>query len=149
MTVQDLAGTAYDSFERKEREDGAAFYTLKDDAPDWLQPIIFEAHDGKLPDDFTYSACMDAFGFIHDNDGSEEDASEFADSNVSVYAFDLLEWVGSHIDRVGLCDETAEEFGEEDAGLVRRLTLGQYAELRNIYAECFRGLQDVADGEES
>lgn len=145
-TVQELAGVAYDAFERRTRDDGSVFVTLRDEAPDWVQPIVRAAHGDMLPDDFAYEACRDAFGWIHDNDGDEDGAGEFADENVSAYTRDLLAWVSSNLERVGYCDEAAEEFGDDGkGGLVRLLSLGQYLELSNIYGEVYRGLVDAFD----
>lgn len=131
-SVQDLAREAYESFERKTREDGTSYVARKDEAPEWVADVIREAHGDMLPDDFRYQTIRDAFGAIADASGDLDDAGhEFAD-DADVYNADLLAWVGSHGMRAGYVDEAREEFGEP-RDFFHGLQMGQYAERREIF----------------
>lgn len=147
MTTQDtatIAGEAFDWFETRTRDDGTTYTAVKDGRPDWVQDAVREAHCGMLPDDRIYRLCRNAFGFIHGNDATEDDQSEFADQAVDVYTMDRLRWLASHLSRPGLCDEAADEMGADGLGIVERIGLGQYVEAQGVYAVIFAACEEQA-----
>ncbi len=111
-------------FERKHRDNGEAYYTLKDDRPDWLHDAVREAHDDEFPNDWRFDQCDSIARAI--DDGSD-DASEIANSLVDVHTIDLLRWVSGDLNRVGIVDEAVEMFGYEAAdGLESTIRFGQF-----------------------
>lgn len=147
MTTQDtatIAGEAFDWFETRTRDDDTTYTTMKDGRPDWIYDAVYAAHGDMLPDDRIFELCWDAFGFIHDNDATEDDSGEFADQAVDVYTADRLRWLASHMSRPGLCDEAADEMGADGLGIVERIGLGQYAEARDVFAVIFAACEEQA-----
>lgn len=147
QTVQRLAGEAYALFYSDTRDDGASFVALKNEAPEWLRDIVYEAHADFGPDDFRYDVIQDAFGAIHDADPSYLDDldHEFSD-NVDVYTGQLTAWLASNINRLAYCDEAVEEgLIEPDADMSRRLMIGQYMERREVFAAVLHGLREHAE----
>ena len=66
MTLQELAQSAYDRFELRERDNGDSFVTLADNAPEWLTDLVRDAHGDMMPDDWRWSAIRSAVDFIAD-----------------------------------------------------------------------------------
>ena len=150
VTVQALAREAYEAFESLAR-DGTPderLYRLKDGAPEWLGELVRVAHGEFFPDDWRYEAIMDACCWISEvGDPYDDERGEFADSHVDVYNGALLEWLSSSGYRVGYCEEAVTEFGiEADAGIYRRIALGQYAELEEVYGLVLGALEERAGG---
>lgn len=153
-TIVELAGRLYDAFERKTRDNGDVFFVLQDEAPDWMEEVIRECHGDMLPDDFRYSMVRRLAGDIHDT-GAEDvsdiwDArGEIVDSAVEIYTSRLIAWLGSHGARVCYCDDAAAEFGvAEDEGIAKRIQLGQYAEIGEIFGLLVNALSEIADEED-
>lgn len=141
--LRELAGTAYDAFERSIRANGSEYTHRKDDAPGWVSAIVQDAHGDMFPDDWRYEAIRDAFGAIHDSytDDLDELGHEFADG-ADIYNADLLAWVGSHGSRAGYVDEAVEEFGPA-RDFYHSLQMGQYAERAEVFAAVLAGLRSV------
>jgi hypothetical protein len=143
-----LAGEAYDLFETRTRLDSDETYdSLKDDAPQWLQDLVHDAHGSMLPDDWRYATIRAALGFIHDGgledvDAAHDASSEFADDNVDVYTGARLEWLGSHLDRPAYCDMATNDFGPTDSGIIDLIGLGQYLESQEVFGIVVRHLDE-------
>ena len=108
---------------------------LVDDAPEWLSDAIHAAHGDGWPNDWTYEACQAACDSIaeYDGDPGEDWSHEWADGQVDTRTHDLLAWLAADIDRAALVDEACEELCvERDAGIVQRISNGQYVVYRNI-----------------
>ncbi len=127
--VLSLARTAASSFEVATREDGTEYTRRKEDAPTWLQELVFEAHGDMLPDDWRYACIAAACEAIADG---TDDAHDFADPYVDVYTADLYEWLSSNLTRQGYCDDADREYGA-DTGIVERIQVGQYEEAREVF----------------
>ena len=54
MELQELAREAYGYFITKKRADDTSYICTKDETPDWVREMVFEAHGDKLPDDYVY-----------------------------------------------------------------------------------------------
>lgn len=104
-------------------------YVLKDDAPDELKALIRKAHGDFMPDDFRYETILDAlYAFAECEDADMEDVRLEAD----IYTTDLQRWFGSHLNRVGYCDQAQDEFGLDKADTMTLITYGQQMEKDEI-----------------
>jgi hypothetical protein len=130
-TIESVADEAYRAMERATREDGSQYVRLRDDAPEWVRTMVYDAHNDILPDDWRYAAIMDALSDIADHGDTESGRDEFADA-ADIYNADLLTWVGSHIGRAGYVDEAREEYGEP-RDFYHGLQMGQYLERAEVY----------------
>ena len=152
-TLESVAREAYDAMERATREDGSQYVRVKDDAPEWVRTMVYDAHSDILPDDWRYQTIRDAIEAIMDggtDDPSDEARHAFAD-DADVYNSDLLEWVGSHASRPGYVDEAQSEFGEP-RDFMHGIQMGQYLERGEVYGLVLDSLSsrlgDLLDEEE-
>ena len=122
-------------FVSETRDNGERFYTLADDAPEWLRDAVQEAHDGTFPDDWVYAECEAAMcailgGALTDSGGLHE----HADSRVDVYTKELYQWAAD------MCltalfaeaEESANELGMEYEDTTKRLQVIQYEAICRI-----------------
>lgn len=147
-TIRDLASQAYKAMERATRDDGTEYTRKRDDAPEWVGTIVYDAHGGLfLPDDWRYECIREAFAHVADSTGHTEDLEEtvheFADA-ADVYNDDLLRWVGSNQNRAGYVDEARAEFGEP-RDFYHSLQMGQYQERAEVYTLVLSGLRKAAE----
>lgn len=156
QTISGLAGEAYGYFETRKRgdePDAERFVSLKDERPDWLQELVFEAHGhgDYLPDDWRYQTIRDAIGHIHDSgaesaDDLEDSAHEFADQNVDVYTGSRYAWLASNLRRSGYVDEARDEgLIGPDADVAEQIGVGQYEESREVFASVLQSLAERLD----
>lgn len=146
-TLYEIAYEAAHWFERKERDDGTPYVTLKDGRPEWLYEAVRAAHGDMLPDDWRYGTISEALMFIGDTEPDDiEDGHEFADQRASVYTSELCEWVASHSARLGYCEQAREDgLVAVDASISQRLMVGQYVEALEVWASLVESLQARAD----
>lgn len=150
------------AFERRSRDNGDRFYTLKDGSPEWMAGTIYSAHnaiDGRLPDDWIYEAVHSLacnYNTHDDADECRDEESEVCDGLVDVYTSALTTWLASHLGNVALCDEAADEFGlEEHNDIDHRIRMGQllaYQRISGALLECVEAVaedRDNADEENS
>lgn len=117
---------------------------LKDGAPEWVQDMVYEAHDGMLPDDYKYEFAQEAVDAIADADDVEDVRLEG-----DVYVSDLLAWLNTNVCRMAYCDEACEEYGLEAAtDLETRMRVGQEAEKAEVLGIVLRCLEERADATE-
>lgn len=136
-TLQERAIEARKHFELAERPSGTKFWRAKStDKPKWIQDLCREAHGDMLPDDQRYRFIVDALDLLSEND-SEEAASELIESDI--YTSDLIEWLGSHLDRLGYCDEAITDMGAKD--MSSALSGGQYLERCEVLSLVAQGLR--------
>ena len=102
-------------FERRQRDGGEEFVTLKDGHPAWLKDAVRGAHEDALPNDWIYEACKAVCDAIDEGElgGAEDDDGDtvhaFADSQVDVYTMDRFRWA------TAMCLTTLFAGAEEDA----------------------------------
>lgn len=72
------------------------FVTLKNNAPEWLEGAVRDAHCGDLPDDWTYAECRDVCEAIDSGDLDTDDVHEYADSAAEAYTQCLYQWGAEH-----------------------------------------------------
>jgi hypothetical protein len=150
-TIRAAALAFLDAFERKTRDNGDSFYCLKNDRPGWMVNAIRAAHDGKMPDDWTYDACHSIVCALcdSDDDATEGDIrnrdGEIIYSCIDCYTNRLALWLASDSARVGYCEEAGKEYGAQ-TDIVRAMQQGQYYELSLIFEPLLSAI--VAQGEE-
>lgn len=106
-------------------------WTLTDEAPEWLQDAVYEAHQGTLPCDWIYEECKAAF----DAELEDEDAvHEHADSRVDIYTKNLAQWYADMCltSTYGYAEDEAKDMGCADGDINRQLMAIQYCAIRFI-----------------
>lgn len=105
---RDYATEALQYFELKTRKTDQ-FYCLKDGRPDWVQELVYSAHDGMLPDDFRYEIIHDCLEAISNE---EQDCLEPESRNHV-----LIDWLGSYGYRPDYCNEAMADYLEYNGDL--------------------------------
>ena len=145
MGIQEIAEEIRTAFESRQRDNGNRFVALADNAPDWVQDMVQNAHGGMLPDDWKYECIRAAVESIADG---IYDPHEFADGYVDAYTSDLTAWYGSHVARQAYCEDAAEELGiAPDASIEERMRLGQYMESCEVFSAVLAAIEE-REGEE-
>ena len=148
MSPQDFAIAFAGAFVGFTRDSGTRACKLADGSPQWMADAVREAHGGMLPDDWRYDAIRAIADELAGRDESEWDDAqgEICDALVDVYTSALTEWLASHLDRLGYCDQAQEDgLVSPEATQSQRLAAGQYVELSEIYASVVSSLRAVAD----
>lgn len=143
-----LAQFIYDSLETRTRDNGDEFVTRKDSAPEWVQNVCQEAHDGMMPDDWRYGAIQALVANLSDNDSDEWENLQhgICDDNVDVYNAELLNWVSSNLTRAEYVSEAVEEMGvPEPFDLYKTLQYGQYREMEEVYSSLVSSIEERAE----
>ncbi len=140
QTIQQGAQFAYDCFETFTRDDpDETLYRLKDDRPEWVQELVYAAHDNGdwFPDDHRYDLIHSALSAISDADDEDLDdlAYTFADNEVDAYTARRFTWLASNLKRQGYVDEAQEEFGASASDIATAVGLGQYFEAREVFGQ--------------
>jgi len=140
MDIEEKAKIALSFVEEMIRRD-KQIVVLKDDRPDWLHELVVSAHNGTLPDDWTYEAIRAALQEIA---SGQDDGSEWADSRVDVYNAVLYDWAtpARWADIDSACDDIA--WPRSMAEIIQR---GQCRVLIEIWDACYHALEaaDIPD----
>jgi hypothetical protein len=140
--VQELAREA----NRYLRRDAARDILLPaDDAPDWFTELCHHAHGSMMPDDWRYEFIQDALGAIAD--GADEDRIDL--DGLYPYTADRLDWLASHLDRPGYCDEAVRDLGAAPADVLAFVAMGMDAELREVFALVLSRLEEIAEDQDA
>ena len=124
--LKKLAEETSKYFEYKKRHDTDDSITCcKSETPAWVREMVYEAHDGLLPDDYKYEYIRDAVEAIAD---SGLDEPEF---QTDAYTYDLINWMNSHHYRRGYCDDAIKD-GMADS-IDSSCAYGQYQERQEVY----------------
>jgi hypothetical protein len=145
--IHQLAGIAYNAFERIERGEDY-ITTLKDDAPEWVRDLVRAAHGDMLPDDWRYDAIRSALWVHIHNDEShdlDEMGTEWADGYGDVYTGARLKWLASNLNRPAYCDEAREEGLSAGEDIVELIGAGQYMEAREVWGLVVTALEERAE----
>jgi hypothetical protein len=113
-----------------------------DDAPEWFTGLCHAAHGGMMPDDWRYELIQDALGAIED--GADEDRLDL--DGLYPYTADRLDWLASHLDRPGYCDEAAEDMGGPPGDILAFVAWGMDRELREVFGLVRSKLEEFAEG---
>lgn len=121
-------------------------WTYKEDTPEWVQQLVYNAHDGlveKLPDDWTYEVIVIALSRIEEVVITCEMEFEqlLYGLEPDVYTHDLLKWFGSLVSRHAYVDEYRDDWGPSST-IMGDIAAGQLEELQEIYSRVFYFLED-------
>jgi hypothetical protein len=139
--VQQLAAEA-SAFLR--RDPGRDILLPVDDAPGWFTGLCRHAHGPLMPDDWRYEFVQDALGALAD--GADEDRLDL--DGLYPYTADRLDWLASHLERAGYCDEAAEDAGGPPADILAFVALGMSRELWEVYELVRERLEELAEEED-
>lgn len=146
---KNTAQALHDAFVGKRRNDGATYYCLRDGSPEWMRDAIHAAHKAvdEGVQDAVYETVMDAAEYLASCNRWEDGAHEFADTAVSVYNDERVNWLAAHaIARGSLVDEACEELGTApDASLFDRIAVGWYEWARRIYEAVREACEEQAE----
>ena len=137
MNTHEKAKLARAWFELKERESGEAYWAhALDDAT--AQELALAAHgDGAmLPDDTRYSYIVEALESLSEHE-DEEDAKQSLETDKCTH--DLVQWLGSHGERIGYCDEALEW---KPTSMSTLLMLGQLQERLEVFDQVVAWLEE-------
>ena len=141
QTVQNLASTYCDWFEKSTRETGEEFYKLIDGHPPELLTLVRNAHGEMMPDDWKYRFIYEALTSISESSDPEEPELE-----PDPLHYDLLKWLSSRTDRCSYIDEYVEEFGSPAAfDTMLLIGLGQLREMEEVYWSVLSSLQELVE----
>jgi len=147
MTVTSIdwyltAATLRSAFTLDHRSDGSEFWRFTDEARqsvDDLATFVHELHDEELPNDWRYEKIVEICEAIAEYDADTEwsdAAHEITDGLVSVFTFELTEWIADYGSRLSYCDQVLEDgLISADARMYDRLIVGQY--------ECIKQMVDM------
>lgn len=146
--IQKLADHAGKFFELKKIGD-REFWSLKERHPVWIHNMVYKIHDsGNLPpDDYKHQYVLDALNYLSEGNDPEEPQFE-----ADPYTSDLLAWLGSHRDRLGIVDEAVENFGwDKERGIEGAIASGQVYEKEEVFGRVRetleKRLEDIEAGE--
>lgn len=140
MSIQLLAKTANGYLVRDRERD---LVLPADGAPAWFTNLCRHAHANMMPDDWRYEFIQDALDALEDCD--EPDNCEPDVDSLYPYTSDRLNWLASHLNRAGYCDEAMEELGSEFTSTTDLIALGMYWELREVFQLVREFLQERAE----
>jgi len=145
-TIRELASQMDDAFTVCKRDSGEQYFTLKDDAPEWMKDVCRAAHDDGdiMPDDFRYEFIAEAVEIIATRNDFDDAVYEM---EPDVYNNELLKWVGSSLSRASYVDDAAEEYGPA-ASLFEGLARGQLAEKHEVFHQVLEALRELEEDAE-
>jgi len=126
--IRILAGEALSYFEYRTRHNGAKYWALEDNAPEWVKNLVWMAHNkGEiLPEDARYLFIIESLEALAENPEEPESLLE-----PEAYTSQLLAWLEAYPSyRMGLVDEAVSEFGWN--GLFEALQAGQLKEKEEV-----------------
>ena len=150
-TIRELAEQLSEALVTDTRNDGTKFIKRKDGSPQWMQDVIFKAHQDKLPDDHTYEAIDRILSHIldcTDKTATRDDMQEaLYEIEADVYTSDLTEWLHSDCSNVYYLDEVMKEGSPEDG--FQLLAMAQHRWLEEIGNVLVDALDQLATEEET
>jgi len=124
-------------------------WALRDDAPQWMEEAIHDAHNAiglTMPDDWAYATLANIADELAsramDTVDIRDDLHEIADSLVDIYTSELTAWLHTCPVAAACIDDAADEYGPIHS-VVSGIARGQYAA---IYAMA-TSLLDSIEGE--
>lgn len=135
-------------FKRETRTNDETFYTLKDDAPEWLRAAVQEAHDDRLPDDWVYAECYASCCAIDDGSLTEDDLHGHVDGQVDIYTQKVFQWAADFClsSLWAHAEERAEDLGDGGT-LVERIQRIQYCAIESICQTILSAYENAAEEE--
>lgn len=148
ITPVTLARALAAAFERRTRDNGESFDTLRDGSPEWMTNACRAAHDAgdMLPNDWRYRAISTAAELMGNMD-DDEDIEPLHDGfgEPDAYTADRIAWLASHPARAGYCDEARENYGTSPADLIEQIGYGQSWERDQVWRQLATFLTEEAE----
>jgi hypothetical protein len=116
-----------------------------DGAPQWFTDLCHHAHADMMPDDWRYEFIQDALNALED--GADEDRLEL--DALYPYTADRLNWLASHLDRPGYCDEAAEDAGGPPDDILAFVAWGMDREMHEVFGIIHAKLEEIAEDEDT
>jgi hypothetical protein len=140
-------------FEARKRDNGETFYTLKDDAPEWLLSAVRDAHQGDAPDDWTWNECRAAADAIDDgilDELDDDDVHDHADTRTEIYTRKLFQWAADMClsSTYANAEDEANDLVGDKATIEDRLRTIQYCAIRAIATTILQAYTAVTKEEE-
>lgn len=141
ITIQQLAAQYTELFITKTRDNGDRFLHLHDSVDDNhpLHKLVYNAHDGMMPDDYKYQFVLDSL-----NDISESDDTYDIYLEADCYTSNVLKWLSSNLTRLGYCDEALER-SYNLKSISELITAGQQIEMEEVLDSVRTSLQPIVD----
>lgn len=144
-TVNELAKEALDWFVTDTRDNGEKFVKTKDGRPDWLENLIFTAHDNMLPDDYRYKFIENSLQYIADQDEDADDL-DCPEIEADSYTSELTKWLHSRNDRVYYLTEALEKYEIKNGFWA--LQESQLCEREEVYFSVLNSLRELCKDQE-
>lgn len=124
-------------FQDAKRDDGSDYIRSSTDSPDWVRELIYDCHDGELPNDARYALIRDAAVSISDQHFSDVDDARDAISDLSVdllpvYTAEILHWFAGNTTRLEDCDTYLENTGASMDSAYALLSAGYQLAAENV-----------------
>ena len=147
MTTYDLARAMQDALERKERDNGDVFVTLREGSPAWMGDVVRIAHGDMLPDDTRYLMIEAAIDAIAELDTDDDPADAIHTLPEPIYYDDAARWLSTYAGRRMEYADNARTDGyvADDATTWDRLAAGIVYEQLEVFDLVLSTLRDLAD----
>jgi len=148
VDIQELAAHARTFFEQKtfpatEGRPERRIWIMKDRHPIWVKDMVYKAHEDIAADDYKYAYVVDTLDALDEGQDPEEGKYEL---EADVYNWDLIQWLGSNLERIGFVDEAVKELGHSsNLGIMGDLMVGQVQEKSQVWASVVESLQERLD----
>lgn len=142
MDIGELATYALTFFERLPRREGEMIWHLKERYPTWVQEMVYKAHENMGADDYKYEFVVKTLDELSEGADPEEGKDNL---EADIYTADLLQWLGSHLERTGFVDEIVEQIGHSQSGIVGDIMYGQIQEKHQVWDSVVQSLRDRLD----
>jgi len=139
MELQKLAQEVRKYFEDHPHKENT--FRMKDEAPQWVRDMVFEAHEDFAPDDYKYNYVVEALDALASGDMEGETLEP------EVYNYQLLNWLGSNMKRIGYVDEAREDCGPSE-GIMQDIMMGQRKEKLEVFNIVRSCLEERAEEKE-
>lgn len=144
-SVQTLAKQVLGMVSQGTRDNGDTFKMLNENAPEWMQDLVQDAHAGSLPDDHSYEFIFEALNAIVDAD-DEDSARESIEGDT--YNRDLLTWLSSSLNRAAYVDQAVnDQYIDVSSGfnVFDTMRTGQWIEKLEVFDSVLESLQNRLD----
>ena len=148
ISVKDVACLARESFETRERtSEKDKIWVKKENAEQWVYDLVYRAHGygEMLPDDYRYEFIVQALDALCEHD-TVDDARDSISPDI--YNQELLDWLGSRIDRHEIVDEAAKEYGTSyDGGIISLISQGMHCEMMEVFDQVYAAIHERLEAE--
>jgi hypothetical protein len=118
-TVESVAAD-FLSFLTTHKRGSETIVVKNEDAPEWVEDIVYEIHGNLLPDDWTYATIKECAEYL------EENGNDGGSPEADIYNSDLLAWLKNYPDATDAVDRTKEDYGNgQNLGIMEMIQQGQ------------------------